>query len=189
MNGSAQTEIMVWLEHELIHLGANFSKLNLSYPYEIPIYGTAKGDAFEMKEERAFKELSRLFHNTNFVLKQLLAEEENVTEIKCWPHHFDIAATVTLLDTGDPETSRSISLGMSPGDKYYAEPYFYVSPWPYPMNELLDLVKVKAHWHKEDWVGSILPYSNLSDLTLIQDQRKAVVDFYETSFQYLKQIL
>ena len=47
----------------------------------------------------------------------------------CWPHHFDIATLVKLED-GQPANARSIGVGVSPGDEYYAQPYVYVSPWP-----------------------------------------------------------
>ncbi|MEO9805659.1 MAG: hypothetical protein ABJF04_20545 [Reichenbachiella sp.] len=189
MQDARQTDVMVWLEHELSHLGADFSKINLSYPYIIPEYPTAKKEPFHIDNEIASQELSRLYNNTAYLLRQILKEEEKVSEIKCWPHHFDIAARITLLDTGDPETSRSINIGMSPGDKYYNEPYFYCSPWPYPTKNLIDLNPVKAHWHEDEWVGAVLPFTQLSACNLIQDQRGVVRKFYQTALKFLKEVL
>ncbi|SMD36104.1 hypothetical protein SAMN04488029_2722 [Reichenbachiella faecimaris] len=189
MQDIRQTDVMVWLEHELSKLGADFSKINLAYPYAIPEYPTAKKESFHIENMEASLELSRLYHNTSLLLRSMMNQEENGSEIKCWPHHFDIAARVTLLDTGDPETSRSINMGMSPGDKYYDEPYFYCSPWPYPMKNLIDLSDVQAHWHQDEWVGAVLPVSQLSGLNLIQDQRRRVLKFYNTALKFLKEVL
>jgi len=189
MQDITQTDVMVWLEHELSKLGVDFSKINLTYPYEIPEYPTAKREAFHLDNLEACDELSRLYNNTSLVLTELFKKEKNVSSIKCWPHHFDIAARVTMLDTGDPETSRSINLGMSPGDKYYNEPYFYVSPIPYPTENLLDLSKYHGHWHQNDWVGAVLPYSRLSGLELIQDQKSAIKKFISTAYSFLKETM
>jgi len=189
LEGSRQTDIMVWLEHELSKLGADFSKLNLAYPYTIPEYPTAKKEAFHIADMSSASEMSRLYHNTAILLTSLLKNEENGSEIKCWPHHFDIAARLTLLDTGDSETSRSINMGMSPGDKYYDEPYFYCSPWPYPTKNLIDLSGLQAHWHQDEWIGAVLPLSQLSNHNLIQDQRRAIVKFYKTVLTFLKGVL
>lgn len=189
MQDIRQRDVMVWLEHELSQLGADFSKINLTYPYTIPEYPTAKKEAFHVNNMAAAKELGKLYHNTASLLKSILAAEENVSEIKCWPHHFDIAARITLLDTGDPETSRSINMGMSPGDKYYDEPYFYCSPWPYPTKNLMDISGLNAHWHQNEWVGAVLPISQLSDYNLIQDQRRMVLKFYSTTLKFLKEVL
>ncbi|WP_422360441.1 hypothetical protein [Reichenbachiella sp.] len=189
MENIKQTDVMVWLEHELSKLGVEFSKINLNYPYSIPEYATAKGEPFHIENMAAAQELGKLYHNTAALLNSLVKGEKNASEIKCWPHHFDIAARITLLDTGDPETSRSINLGMSPGDKYYNEPYFYCSPWPYPTKNLIDLSAVKAHWHEDEWVGAVLPVSQLSSYNLIQDQRRLVMKFYNTSLKFLKEVL
>lgn len=189
MQDIRQTDVMVWLEHELSKLGAEFSKLNLTFPYNIPEYPTAKKEAFHIENMAASQELSRLYHNTALMLKGIMEKEENGSEIKCWPHHFDIAARITLLDTGDPETSRSINMGMSPGDKYYEEPYFYCSPWPYPTKNLIDLSAVHAHWHQDEWVGAVLPVSQLSGMNLIQDQRRTVMKFYNKTLEFLKEVL
>ncbi|UXX80923.1 hypothetical protein N7E81_07400 [Reichenbachiella carrageenanivorans] len=189
MQDKRQTDIMVWLEHELSRLGADFSKINLAYPYTIPEYPTAKKEPFHLNSQAAATELGKLYHNTAYLLKQIVSKEENGSEIKCWPHHFDIAARVTLLDTGDPETSRSINMGMSPGDKHYNEPYFYCSPWPYPTKKLIDLNDLNAHWHQDEWVGAVLPVSQLVDHNLIQDQRRIVMKFYDTALAFLKEVL
>ncbi len=179
LQGKTQTDVMVWLEHQLDELGFEFSKINLALPYKIPEYPTAKGKAFQIDNLEAASELSRLYHNTKLLLTDLLSKYDETTSVKCWPHHFDIAGRIILLNTGDPATTKSIGLGLSPGDKYYNEPYFYVSPWPYPTKDLPELESSYGHWHEDDWIGAVLQVSDLSALDLIQDQRRAVQNFFQ----------
>lgn len=188
LQDKTQTDVMVWLERQLGELGFEFSKINLAYPYKIPEYPQAKGKPFHVVNLVAARELSRLYNNTAFVLEKILNEEENNTPVKCWPHHFDIAGQIIQLDTGDPATTRSIGLGMSPGDHYYKEPYFYVSPWPYPTVDLPDITASLGQWHENDWVGAVLPLSRLVSFDLIQDQRRVVEQFFRAGLAALKQI-
>ncbi|MFY0625398.1 MAG: hypothetical protein JXR07_03815 [Reichenbachiella sp.] len=189
LQDKTQTDIMIWLEHQLGELGFESSKINLAYPYQIPEYATAKGQPFQVTNMVACRELSRLYNNTSLLIQKHTVKEENHTSVKCWPHHFDIAGQIILQDTGDPATSRSIGVGMSPGDKYYIEPYFYVSPWPYPTKDLPNLDRTLGHWHTDDWIGGVLPVSKLADFDLIQDQRGTLDQFYKLAIDGLKNLL
>ncbi|UXP33063.1 hypothetical protein N6H18_03710 [Reichenbachiella agarivorans] len=188
MQDSRQRDVMVWLEQQLGKLGADFSKINLHYPYDLPVYPTASGEAFGVVNPLASHELSRLYHNSVLAITEVLSKEEKVSEIKCWPHHFDIAGSIILLDTGDPDTSKKISIGMSPGDEHYDEPYFYVAPWPYPVKELPDISATLGHWHSNNWIGAVLLYSEMNKMDLIQDQIRTVRGFYETAIESLKNL-
>ena len=189
LHDKTQTDVMVWLERQLGELGFEFSKINLAYPYDIPEYPTAKGKPFQLTNPEAQRELSRLYHNTDFLLRDFLQRFEETTQVKCWPHHFDIAGRIILLNTGDASTTKSIGVGLSPGDQYYDEPYLYVSPWPYPARELATIDETLGHWHQDDWIGAVLPVSRVSKMDLIQDQRRAVLNFFDTAVQMLIDIL
>ena len=81
--------------------------------------------------------------------------------MRLWPHHFDIA-TLWTLDAGvDAEEARSVGMGLSPGDGTYAQPYWYVTPWPYPQATAEELPPLPAgRWHAEarngGWTGAVL---------------------------------
>jgi len=77
-------------------------------------------------------------------------------EVRCWPHHFDLATRITLDPEMDAEDARSIGVGMTPGDDSYARPYWYVTPWPYPDADALPDLPDEAAWHTEGWTGAVL---------------------------------
>jgi hypothetical protein len=64
---------------------------------------------------------------------------------------------------------------MSPGDGSYSQPYFYVSPWPYPDVSTLPPL-VLGHWHTEGWVGAVLTAEEILPKT---DQRISVESFMQ----------
>ena len=55
-----------------------------------------------------------------------------------------------------------IDRSMSPGDPSYDEPYFYVTPWPAGETAELPPVEGNGIWHREGWIGAVLPASRLT---------------------------
>ena len=101
--------------------------------------------------------------------------------VRCWPHHFDIAALFTLED-GDPKTARSIGVGLSPGDETFQEPYVYCTPWPAP-DELPD-APAKMTWHTEGFTALVCPASRITagdDVTAIFEDSVAYLFDHERS--------
>ncbi|MEZ4375473.1 MAG: hypothetical protein R3B07_31975 [Polyangiaceae bacterium] len=104
----------------------------------------------------AESQLQAWFVAAQAALRQLAAVHGG-SEVRLWPHHFDIA-TLVELDPARAESARSINLGLSPGDGAYPEPYWYVTPWPRPTGQLPALSV--GHWHTAGFVAAVLPASN-----------------------------
>ncbi len=152
LNGKTQKQSLVWLEEQMVKLGLDGNLLTIKLPYEIPTYPTAKRKDYKVENPDYFEEISNYFSNTNLVLNRIIEGDTNASEISCWPHHFDIATLITLNDTGDSATSTSIGVGMSPGDGGYNEPYFYLTPWPYPKVADLPEIQGPGKWHTDGWL-------------------------------------
>jgi hypothetical protein len=77
--------------------------------------------------------------------------------VRCWPHHFDIATLLPGPAAGGGAQQRTIGVGLSPGDASYGEPYWYVTPWPYPPPpEQLPALPGGGAWHRRGWFGAVL---------------------------------
>ncbi len=157
--------VEAWLLVELLHRGVDREKLSKDLPYTIA--GLMTGDAVDhshQANEDALKELSNWYANAVLVLGQIRNEyaslEPGPSPVRCWPHHFDIATLISL-EKGNSEKARSIGVGLSPGDGHYGEPYFYVTPWPYPDSNNLPDLPDGGHWHTKEFVGAILPASEI----------------------------
>ena len=69
---------------------------------------------------------------------------------------------------------------MSPGDASYAEPYFYVTVWPYPEKEKLTDLAV-GKWHTEGFVAPVLTASDLLTNGPSETQAEQVHQFFQKS--------
>lgn len=188
LNRNTYDDAFKWLTEQVKKAGYDGAKLSKQLPYEIPHYIYADNSPFEIINKDALTELESYYANVDFILKEI-DTKNNFSEILCWPHHFDIAASVTVEENPDLEKSKSIGVGMSPGDESYNEPYFYVSPWPYPV-ETNNLPKLDAgKWHKERWFGAVLTSSEITGFINETDQLKITQDFINSAITASRKIL
>jgi hypothetical protein len=149
LEGKTLKDALHWLSARLREKGA--LKNPQAPDHDLPAHPVGAGASFA-RDASGLAALSEWFAAANGLLLPFHDAEEGASEIRCWPHHFDIA---TLISLGE---GRSVGLGMCPGDGNYPAPYWYASPWPYPgdLSALPDLGEV-GHWHIEGFVGAILP--------------------------------
>ncbi len=127
---------------------------------EMPDHPAGSGAAFNA-DRAALAELARWYGNAELALQEVREGHAGASAVRVWPHHFDIATLIVLDREADPEHERSIGIGMTPGDASYAQPYFYVLPWPaLPRNELPPL-EGGGRWQREGWVGAVLTGEDL----------------------------
>jgi hypothetical protein len=161
LHGRTDTETRAWLGETLKAIGLDPAALDSPSPYEMPDHTVARGAAYDAAVTNAAPhELAAWFADAHTALtrvrEQYTARGLTVSPVRCWPHHFDIATLVSL-EAGDAEHARSVNAGLSPGDGSYAEPYFYVSPWPYPdLTKLPPLPKL-GHWHTQGFLAAVAP--------------------------------
>ena len=148
--------------------------------YDMPAHGVGQKAAFNCENLLACEEFRSWYANAHHVLHKLSVNWTKASPVRCWPHHFDIATLVTLDPDKGPQEARSVGCGMSPGDGTYAEPYFYVTLWPYPEKSTLPDMTVGT-WHTEGWVGAILTASELLGNGPADTQAERVHQFFHKS--------
>jgi hypothetical protein len=163
LDGQKLDDGYAWLVEATARAGANLPSAGITRAaYEIPNHPTAKGATFSCKPDDAFAELARWFSNGHHALVELAARVPGASDVRCWPHHFDLGSLVIVATEPDGSLTKSIGLGLSPGDDGYAEPYWYVSPWPYPETDALPSLPAGGHWHTEGYTSAILKGSDLA---------------------------
>lgn len=103
--------------------------------------------------KEAVEVLTACFTNTVQLLQAQFYMEDKASPVRTWPHHFDMATLVKVEGNPDPELAKSIGVGLSTGDETYQEPYFYVTPWPYPDREKPLPELPAGEWHAADRTG------------------------------------
>ena len=151
-----------WMSEQLKNTGLDISDLNLKLHYEIPSKTFSPDQPFKISQPNYFNTLSLYYANATSILSAIKSVLPEASEIRLWPHHFDIATLLTLDKDKSAEEARSIGIGFSPGDEGYEEPYFYLTPWPYPRIQDINFPELSAgNWHTEGWVGAILSVSDI----------------------------
>ena len=124
--------------------------------YTMPTHPVSNGAPFAGGARADLRVLERWFANGAQALAAVQARVIGASAVQIWPHHFDIA-TLAVLDGSDkdPELARSLGFGLSPGDETYAEPYWYVLPWPAPPADRLARLSI-GRWHTDGFVAAVL---------------------------------
>lgn len=197
LHEKTMAEGLTWHKQEISKLGADADKVAfLSYPPDdFPDHAVAQGASFDASEESARQELTNYYANTHQLLQELVATTEDASSIHIWPHHFDIATLISLPGTnnGEPMT---VGIGLSSGDTSYEEPYWYISPYPYPAIENLPRLDSNGFWHTQHWVGAVLTASRLAipiaggtDTKMAEMQKQQVEAFFNSALEASKALL
>ena len=152
-------------------------------PFELPFHPVAVDETISGEPKEAFEELARWFSNAGHILRRVSSERENASDVRCWPHHFDIAALIQIDPHESPEQARSIGIGMAPGDSSYPEPYYYVSPYPAPKHAELPRLSGGGEWHTEGWFGAALPATKLLEGGSGSEQGRRTQRFLESAIE------
>lgn len=103
-------------------------------------------------------------------LVQRADPEDEATEPRLWPEHFDIA-----IELGSEARGLRANYGLSPGDEDHAEPYLYVGPWTAEVSGDL--------WSGRGFKGAELTYAALVGA---EDQEATALEFLTTRWDALK---
>ncbi len=179
LDSRTDADARAWLDKELSARGLDAKALDQPLPYELPAHPIAKGGAYRINESaKGLVTLAAWFGNANASLGRIREAHNSgklqASPVRCWPHHFDLA-TLILLD-GDPEKGRSVNIGLSPGDGTYDEPYFYITPWPFPDRAKLPLLPPIGHWHTLGFTAAVVLASSILESTHPQKETDVFLD-------------
>jgi hypothetical protein len=165
LNGRTIAEASAWLGSQLRALGLDPTPLADPIHFALDDHPLLHGARFQTcGREASLQELANWYGNTASLLSSI------GSPVRCWPHHFDIATQVS-------RGEHSIGVGMSPGDTNYVEPYFYVTPWPYPDTSELPSLSIGS-WHTNGWVGAVL---TATEILREPGQQQFVEEFLDES--------
>jgi len=189
LDGKTLDEGYTWLAGALERRGAKLPGEGIvRSTYEIPAHATGGGGAFDGGAQAAFEELAHWFANGHDALVALAERTPGASELRCWPHHFDLGSLAAVATDSGGGLLSSIGLGLSPGDESYAEPYWYVSPWPYPEPGRLPSLGGVGHWHTEGFTSAVLTGSELLEGSP-EHQSERLHGFLDTAVRVSRDLL
>jgi hypothetical protein len=153
-------EVRRWLGEQLVTRGMDATALDRPSPYAIPERQPVEGapyDAVDLSD--GLTELAAWFANAKRSLEPIgaraSARKLEASDVRCWPHHFDIATLISF-PARNGQTAY-VGAGLSPGDGHYDEPYYYVSVYPKPDPAALPELPESSHWHTHEFTAAIVP--------------------------------
>jgi hypothetical protein len=172
LHGRTITDATQWIRSQIKSLGVDPALYTLRRQYEIPTHPVAIGESFDASAPSLFEELSKWFANAATLLGSVVRRTRGASEVRCWPHHFDIGTVIRVT------SNRTIGIGMEPGDDYYDEPYFYLNMTPQPTASRARSRPLWGNgtWHTNEWVGAVLPGSRFGGASSQERQVREFVD-------------
>jgi hypothetical protein len=179
LNGRTEAQARQWLASELSARGFDPAALDAPSPYDMPAHAIAQGARYDAAGAvHGLSELAAWYSNANLSIgavgKKMM--QGATSPLYCWPHHFDLAILTTLKRGANSDGY--LGVGLSPGDHYYDEPYFYVSVYPKPDGALLPTLPMIGHWHAHEFVAAVSPAHKI---VVQDDQQAAAEDFLRRS--------
>lgn len=143
--------------------------------YDLDPHPLADGATFGA-DPGELAEVDRWFAHAQQALTSLAQPTDS--EILCWPHHFDLAALRTLATDDAGNATRTVGVGLSPGDGAIAEPYWYVNHWPGrdPATTTFGTLP-SGRWHTEGFVAAVLAGSEIVLGGTADEQQSLVGEF------------
>jgi hypothetical protein len=182
LDGRLDSEARRWLSEQLDARGLDSDALNAPSPYEIPAHPVYQGSPYGLTGlTNALAELTAWFDNAGISLgsiqRQMIGRKLAASPLRCWPHHFDLATLITV-PARNADATGYVGVGLSPGDEYYDEPYFYVSVYPEPDPRTLPTLPMLGHWHERDFIAAV---ATAHRIVTARNQQAETDDFLQAS--------
>jgi hypothetical protein len=182
LDGRPDGQARQWLSEQVGARGLDAHAIEAPSPYEIPMHAVSQGAPYRLTGlTDAFAELAAWFNNAGLSLgsvhRQMIGRKWAASPVRCWPHHFDLA-TLTTLPARNADATGYVGVGLSPGDEYYDEPYFYVSVYPEPDPQVLPTLPMLGHWHGRDFMAAV---ATAHRIVATKNQQAETDDFLQTA--------
>jgi hypothetical protein len=174
---NTDAEVAAWLDGKLADAGLQPAS-GAALPYDMPATNFARA----VDEGPRLAALAGWFAAGAEILEELRRKYKRFkpgpSPVRCWPHHFDIAILVGL-EEGGAGDARAIGIGLSPGDDYYAQPYFYLSPYPKPDTANLPPLPPGGRWHTREFFGAV---ATGVEMLALDDPRGGIMAVVDAAF-------
>ncbi|WP_350285159.1 hypothetical protein [uncultured Croceitalea sp.] len=173
LNDKTHSDVTDWLRRTSVLL--EFKKpYQFDLHYELPF---AIEDTFIFKslQNEALEDFFTTRSIAQKAIQSFLEEESLVSEIRIWPHHFDLGAFATISDT-----KKSVGVGLAVADTVVPQTYFYISG--YQNNAPIDPTRLDTltlgKWKNNTFKGGVLSAQKVTE--------KMAVTFLKQAFHALK---
>ena len=162
LSGKLLADGYAWMRSAVQRQTGLFPEQELRTPsHDLPAHPVEGGASFGVADQTALDEVEAWLAAGAALTGAVAEHAEGAGAALLWPHHFDVASLITIAGSG--ENTRTVGVGLSPGDAAKPQPYWYVTPWPAPKADDLPALD-GGRWHTDGWTGAVLDAGELVDL-------------------------
>ena len=189
--GKTQQDGINWVKENLEKIGIDKSTYHYNLHYDLPSHPIAQNGYYSNLGIEAYESFSSIRTIGHLVMNWVVDNFDQADPVCTWPHHFDIGTYIPLIKENN-EVQKSLTIGLAIPDQYCENYYFYVNHWS--KQENLDYTNLPAlpeyaFWNRKDFVGAILPITELVKLNEPQGQidrcKKIISEAINASLQIL----
>jgi len=185
LGGATLAEAMRWADEQAATSGGGPVRGVQARDYDMPAHPVRSAGAPFTVDGEALAALGRWFQAGDALLRELAAREPGTIPVRIWPHHFDAGSIAFLDEPG--HTARQLGFGLSPGDHYYEEPYFYLTVYPMRPSPRFPALAGGGFWREQPpFVGAVLRGSTLVGEA---DPLAAARAFFDSAFAGARTLL
>lgn len=163
LGGIEHQKVLQWLQDQLEFAGGT-AEFNYSFHYDLGYQLDMSDYTFPMPLKEEISKIAQYYSTAQRALQEVLKERNLQSEIRVWPHHFDMGAFVNLHDR------LSIGFGLAIPDKKINDFYFYISA--YNGHDALETSQLNGlslgTWHKDKWKAGCLNANETDVLQAMQ---------------------
>jgi len=142
-------------------------------------------DSPNLYEPESVARYWQALHQINSIFTEFKGSLRQETgPVVLWPHHIDLAMlwfSGRLIPGQDPTneeySDEQVNFGFTPGDETIAQPYFYITAYPFPDGLIDTPLPEGAYWLTEGFTGAILPYKVL---VTTPDPKQTLLTYLQT---------
>lgn len=188
LNGKNDVQAKAWLQEIGSDFGIKKKVWGKDLHYELPY---SNDETTYNVNEKEGKQLAEILSAAKGIISSQVERIGDASEIRIWPHHFDIAALVAQRFE-DETLVASVGVGLAIPDGMIDGLYIYVSPWKKSGIKVVDAPDLPepARWITDGWLGAATPLLGWERPMLLQvksdeflavvsravDQAKAMLD-------------
>lgn len=151
-------KVLEWIRNYAIRFGLGAFKY--CFNYSLPIHSKA-GFEFPAFDTKEGLHVAQLYSNAEVSLLTFVDKQELETEVRIWPHHFDMGFHAQI------DSALSIGAGLAVPDTVEHDWYYYVTGWSNGQKVVpVDRSLRNGRWHP-DWDGATLLASDIAPDTAI----------------------
>lgn len=163
LDGKSKDQVNEKLQEVLKAAMLDTTKLKPVTQFTIPPHAVDSGLPFTKPAVENLREWAAYLSNAQFLFDELRSEYVGASEVRVWPHHFDMGFYFSVSKDESGQDVQTVGAGLAIPDGYVDEPYFYINHWSknpirYPAY-LPDMGG--GYWNRKDWNGLVLPSSTI----------------------------